>query len=109
MPGYRETQVAGKSWVRTGYIAINNPRPQDGTPSATYVEEEVLALGEGREVITKLGNLVEMFDPAATFDLEDPESGEVIGQMTQYQLYVAISSKYKDAARKRDATQAPVA
>ncbi|WP_330114932.1 hypothetical protein SA496_01300 [Pseudomonas sp. JS3066] len=106
MPDYKETDVAGTSWVRCGYLGINNPRPHSGEPSVTFVEEEVIALGGGRELINKLGNLVEPFTPenaAEAFDLVHPETGDVLGSMTYQDLYVALASAYRHVALKRDA------
>lgn len=111
MPDYNESSVAGQKWQRAGYIAINNPRPQEGLPSITFVEEERIALGDGRELTEKLGNLVEAFTPEnylEQFDLLDPETGAVIGQATYMQVYVMLASAYRHVANKRDAALAPL-
>ncbi|MCO6057290.1 hypothetical protein NG726_11475 [Pseudomonas sp. MOB-449] len=105
MPDYKETDVAGTSWVRCGYLGINNPRPLEGVPSVTFVEEEVIALGGGRELINKQGNLIENFtadNATEQFDLLHPESGVVLGRMTYQELYVALASAYRHVALKRD-------
>ncbi|BAU76119.1 hypothetical protein [Metapseudomonas furukawaii] len=113
MPDYQESAVAGTRWVRCGYLGVNNPRPHLGDPSVTFVEEEVIALGDGRELITPLGNLVEPVNAGnlgESFDLLHPETGAVLGQMTYQDLYVALASAYRHVAGKRDqaATEPPL-
>lgn len=109
MPDYNESQIAGTAWQRTGYIAINNPRPTEGVPSITFMEEQVIPLGGGQEHTRPLGGLVETFAPenyGETFDLLHPETGEAVGQATYMEVYVMLASAYRHVANKRDARAA---
>lgn len=111
MPDYLETPVIGTKWRRCRYIHIHNPRPSvnQGGPTVQFVEETVVAIGDG-EVIEAGEVLTEGFAPGNAdelFDLLDPDTGEVTGSMTYQQLYVALASAYRHVAEKRDVAQAP--
>lgn len=100
MSDYNETTISGKSWQRCNEIRINNPRC--GPPSVDFVEERVIvADSESRQA---LGVLTVAFDPARTFALRDPTTGEMTGSyMTYGEAYAVLYSAYINAALVRDA------
>lgn len=104
MPDYKQNDIAGQKWNRFSRIVVDNPRL--GAPTVTCVEQEVIAM-EGSEVVRDIGNLAFPFDPAATFPLLNPETGEPVGQMgAGIQAYVLIYSYVMFEAKKRDGSTA---
>lgn len=104
MPNYNETPInAGSRWNRATRVVIDNK--YGVTPTIDFVEE--MAMSDGQEVLVKpLGRLSIPFDPAATIDLVNPETGEPLGQtMTHAQMYVALHSLYIQLATARDTEQ----
>lgn len=104
MPDYQESAGQFTSWVRCCRVVCENPRPVQGVPAATFVEERVIVI-DGEESYKPLGNLVEPFTEDnidEVFNLVHPGSGAVIGQMAYRDLYVALSSAYLHVANKRD-------
>lgn len=99
MPNYKEQQVAGSRWNRAVRVVIDNT--YGSTPVIDFVEE--LAMTDGTDVLVKpLGRLSMRFDPSATVELVNPETGESIGQTTQSDIYVALHSLYIQLAKARD-------
>lgn len=109
MADYKESTVAGTSWIRACRVVIENPYQQ--APSVMFVEERAINLGD--QIITQLqSNVSCAFDPAATFPLLDPLTGEVSTErpeITHGELYAVLNSLYMHLATQRDAAQTEVA
>ena len=103
---YKETAVAGTQWQRAVRVVIDNP--YRGIPSINFVEETAISLGED-DVITRLtGNLTDIFDPAKTFPLKDPDTGADLGREVSYgEIYVILNSLYRKLAADRDTAAEP--
>ena len=106
MSDYKETTVSGSSWQRCHQIVIDNPR--GGVPTVRFDEEEVLALAD-QEIKRPMGQLALPFDPARTFVLRNPVTGEVIpdAASTYGDVYVLLYSAYMAAALERDTPPEP--
>ena len=102
---YKEQAVSGSQWQRCNRITIDNP--YQGTPQITLHEEVITLAGE--TVFHEFAGALSMpFDPAASIDLLDPESGAPLGaSMPQAQIYVALWSLYIQRALARDAEPPP--
>ena len=101
MPNYRQVDVQGTSWQRSYSVRIDNKLGE--IPSICFSEEEVVNFGE-QFVTRHVGQLVELFDdPTKTFNLTNPETGEVVGVASYQDAYVMLSSLYLYLATKRDA------
>lgn len=93
-------QESGVPYQRAYRVVIENQ--YNKTPRCEFYEEMISDYGKG--VMTqKVGSLKIAFDPAKTYDLLDPDSGSVIGQFTQGQLYAMLYSIYIKEANERDA------
>lgn len=116
MANYKEADISGKSWIRCANIVIENPHASTGLPVyATFREEVVLDLGNGDYSITPYirpvmsgpvprRTLWVSIDPATTFDLYDPVTGQKTGTtMTHAELYAIMYSAYRTEAEKSDA------
>lgn len=101
MSDYKETTLSGSSWQRCHQIVIDNPR--GGVPTVRFDEEETLAIN-GDEIKRPMGQLALAFDPARSFDLRNPITGELIpGAASTYgDVYVLLYSAYMAAALERD-------
>lgn len=103
---YQWSEVTGASWTRCGRVIIDNP--YEGQKRAVFLEER--AVNIPGEVITRpAGEIIEPFSAAnagESFDLLNPETGEVMGQATYGQLYAMLHSAYMHVATKRDAAEA---
>lgn len=103
---YSEASVSGVTWRRCHQVVLENPR--QGQRVIRFDEEDLLQLDGGREIRTDAGTLPLAFDPAATFELIDPVTGEPLGQTASHaQAYTLIYSAYRAAAAARDAQQQP--
>ena len=60
MADYRESTVTGTAWQRVCRVEINNPL--NGVPTALFVEEKAVSLGEGNVITTPCANLSVAFD-----------------------------------------------
>jgi hypothetical protein len=99
MPDYRQNTKEIKSWYRATKVTINNP--YGATPTIRLDEEEATD-NEGVVTTVPVGFIGAEFDPAERFNLLNPDTGEVIGTVTQLDLYVILHSLYIDLAKKRD-------
>lgn len=103
MPDYKQSTVAGDSWVRCGRIVIENG-PQ--SRAATFMEEQVIQIGTDR-ITRSIGCVVEPYtddNMSEVFAVLDPETGAQTGQTATYaQLYAMLHSAYLHVAAKRDA------
>lgn len=108
MQNYQETDVVGTAWVRARRVVIENPR--GGVPAATFIEERVVNIAGGDEIVQQLGSVVEPFiatgDDANAdeqFPVRNPQTGEQTGTMTYAQAHAVLHSLYYHVAGKRDA------
>jgi len=100
---YRQTEVAGESWVRAKRIVIEHPLSD--AIRVKFVEEKVVVLGESHlaqdEGILEL--TLDQKDMGEVIDVIDPITREPLGQQVTFgALYAAIFSAYLQAAEKRD-------
>lgn len=101
MPNYKQTSIAGESWVRAYQIIIDNRYGQ--TPQIVFNEEEI-ADATTTTFNKHVSHIVESFsDPTKTFDLLNPVDGTVIGTVSYQDVYVMLSSLYAHLAAARDA------
>lgn len=102
MAKYQEQSITGEKWVRSNAVRISNP--YQGTPTITFLEEEVSHLSDGRMVNAQLAGIAEPFsDPSKTFPLVNPVTGESLGATASYQdVYVLLHSLYIALATARD-------
>lgn len=110
MADYKQTTVAGTSYVRAFSVQANNPLT--GTKAISFMEEKVINLGD--EQITRPQGGIQ--EPLMTenmleeFQLVNPVDGTPIGQtMTYQQVYLALHSLYLHVATKRDVAVAATA
>lgn len=105
MPDYKQTTIAGDKWNRFSKIVIDNP--YQAPPQVICVEQEVIALGDGRNVLTDAGNLNFPFDPNEAFPLLNPLTGEEVGSTVMgAQAHAIIWSYVMHEAKKRDDAKA---
>lgn len=101
MADYKQSDVAGTKWQRCFRIDAQNPR--GGVPCIIFFEEEVFTLGNGEEVRRPVGHMqVAYQDPAKTFDVLNPMTGDVVGTATHGQVYALMHSLYLACAAERD-------
>lgn len=101
MPNYKESAIVGTKYRRT--LRIVGENPLGGTPSLTFVEEDVIVLPD--ETVTKPVGMVQvsLTDPAAVFDLLNPTDDSVIGSATYQDVYLHLYGLYRHLAAQRDA------
>ncbi len=103
MPDYQETQVAGKSWRRCYRVLAENPL--GGTPAINYAQQDVVQLDGGEHIARDAGLLVAALKPGTagkTFPLLNPATGEVVGSMSEAQLFAALHSHFLFTARQQE-------
>lgn len=107
MANYKETTLAGTSYVRSDTVTINNGIE---SKSITFNETEVINLDNGETSSRSAGSVSEAFNPEnalTEISLLNPETGADTGATMTYQdLYVAIYSLYFKLALERDAFEA---
>lgn len=103
MPIYREQAVTGTKYRRCNAAYISNELDQ--MPSIRFVEEDVVVVGsENIKTPAQDGGIVvPLLDPAETFALLDPMTGEPLGSFTYGQAFAVMYSLYFHAATARDA------
>lgn len=117
---YKQTNLAGTSWVRCKSISITNPLP-GGTevsydsitkrqiltpivPTAYFQEEKVISIDDVQNTID-IGICTKKFNPTDIINLRNPETGGLVGTTaTHGDLYVLLYSLYLQTAEERDAT-----
>ena len=110
MANYKETDLAGVSWVRCKNITITNPL--DGTmqlgglvplvPTAYFQEEKVISI-DGVQNTLDVGSCFKKFNPVEPITLVNPETGGPIGTTVSHEeLYVILYSLYLQTAQERD-------
>lgn len=102
--GERTAQV----YTRAGSIVINNPLPELGLPpDIIFYEQEVLLNPDGTKTIlgqNERGAGITL-DPSLiseSFDLINPETGDVVGSMTYGEVQAVLFSLYFHATGLRD-------
>lgn len=102
MPNYKEAERTAITWQRCCKIVIDNPLDQQ--PSVRFEEESVFDPGDGPAIKRPLDGISLPFDPAKTFALRDPRTGEPIpGAASTYgDAYVLLYSAYMAAVVERD-------
>lgn len=106
MSNYKQTTVAGESWVQAKRIVIENPLSEDNT--VKFIEEKVVVLEDGT-VTTPYGVLnisVDNNNNIMTEEIEilDPISNEPTGTFISYgELHAIIFSTYMKLVNERDA------
>jgi hypothetical protein len=107
MSNYQETEVTGTAYVRANQIIVANPL--EGVKAISYMEEQVINLSDGEQILRSAGGFQEPFtaeNAGTEFPLINPQTGESIGQDMNYQsLYIAIYSLYVFLAQRRDAAK----
>jgi hypothetical protein len=107
MPDYKEQTIEGKSWVRAFHVDAQNPI--EGAKGITYHEETAIMIG-GKMITSRNGQRLQCpygGGEGDTYNLIHPETGAVIGTMTEQMLYIAMASHYLHRANKRDAPNVP--
>jgi len=99
MPNYKQSDVAGTQWQRCNQLWINNPYNE--VPTINMCEEVVVQAGT--EVFKQPTTGMSFpFDPTEVIPLLHPETGEVLGETTGMDIYVALWSLYAKRAAERD-------
>lgn len=103
MADYKESEVSGKQWQRCRAIEIDNP--YGAMPVVRFFEELRTQVG-GQGVAVPVGGITQNFDdPAKTFPLRNPMTGELVGATATYgEVYGLLWSLYMALAEERDAT-----
>lgn len=111
---YKETTLAGVSWVRCKLITITNPlagtSPLDGqsyVPMADFYEEKVISI-DGVQTKVDSGSCQKVFDAASAIQILNPLTGEATGgTITHAELYTILFSLYLQTATERDQISNP--
>ena len=102
MSNYKETSVAGTSWVRCSTVIIQNDLGE--TPTVVFAEQKIINLDGAQQVVQPMGSVRLGFDPDATLPLVDPATNLPTGEtVTHAQAYQILHSAYLQAAMARDA------
>lgn len=105
MSNYRETTIAGTSWVRCSTVIIQNELGE--TPSVVFSEQKAINLDGAQQIVQPMGSVRLGFDPAATLALVDPDTSLPTGEtITHAEAYRILYSAYLQAAMARDAEEA---
>lgn len=105
MANYKQTTVAGESWVRARCVVIANELGQ--TPVIDFREEKVTQLADGSVIKQHLDHLVKELPPESfetVFNVLDPVTGAVTGTAKFQDVYILLHSLYYHFATERDAT-----
>ena len=78
MSNYRETTIAGTSWVRCSSIIIQNDLGE--TPTVVFSEQKVINLDGAQQVVQPKGSLRLGFEPTALVSLVDPATNLQTGE-----------------------------
>ena len=101
MANYKQTSATAETYIRSYRVVIENQK--GSMPSATFLEEELVTIN-GVERKTPVDQTTIYFEPAATFPLINPLTGDLLGETaTHLDLQILLYSLYMDAALKRDA------
>ncbi len=101
---YKESTVAGTTWMRCAAITIQNEYQR--APYIQFDEQRVINVGD-IGVIQPHGTLRMDFTPAAVIEMIDPATGLPTGEtVTQEHAYAVLYSAYIQTALARDAAAA---
>ena len=104
MANYQETEVTGTVYVRANQIIVANPL--EGVKAISYMEEQVINLSDGDQIVRPQGGFQEPFtaeNAMEVFPLVNPQTGDPVGASMRYMdVYVALYSLYVYLAKKRD-------
>ena len=113
---YKQTELAGTSWVRCHGITVTNPlagaeehdrHGQPIGPTAFFTEEKVVTM-DGADLRIPTGHCSKAFSPEALIPMIDPATGEATGEtVTHGALYQILYSLYIQTALERDAAALP--
>jgi hypothetical protein len=102
MANYKETTIAGSSYIRAKNVHFTNGETEK---NVIFVEEQIINL-DGETIRKDAGEVYSEFTPdnaASDFSILNPETGEDSGQsMTFQDVYVALYSLYLHLANERD-------
>ena len=112
MANYRETDVAGVSWVRCRAVTIINPiegtiEPNSmpsvpSVPTAYFQEEKVISI-DGVRTLIDSGSCSKKFNATEVINLRNPDTGELTGVTSSHaELYSILYSLYLQTAIERD-------
>lgn len=105
MSNYKESSVAGTSWVRCSTVIIQNDLGE--TPTVVFTEQRVINLDGAQQIVQPMGSVRLGFDPATPLPLVDPATNLPTGEtVTHAQAYQILHSAYIQAAMARDAEEA---
>ena len=105
MSNYKETTIAGTSWVRCSTVIIQNDLGE--TPTVVFTEQKIINLDGAQQIVQPMGAVRLGFDPAATLALVDPATNLPTGEtITHAEAYRILYSAYLQAAMARDAEEA---
>lgn len=97
---YKESSIAGTSWVRAREVSISNQYMS--TPSISILEEKVISV-EGDIVKKDVGYLTQAFDPNSLVSVIDPVTNIDTGaKVTHEYIYSMLYSLYMSMAKQRD-------
>ena len=99
MPDYKETTSLTKTWRRASGVKIENS--VGIIPRVEFTEEDATSQS-GITQVTPAGFIRAEYTPDETFDLLDPETGEVQEVLTQAFVYKVLHSLYLHLAKQRD-------
>lgn len=100
MPNYKESNISGVEWQRCHTVTIQNQL--ELSKKIDFQEEQVIDIN-GKIYHEWVAGCSAVFDPAARFDILDPQTNVATGQtMTHQDLYVALYSLYMQVAADRD-------
>ena len=111
MANYKESNIDGKSWVRSNEISIRNEF--DGIPSILFKEELVYNIDNTIikspfQTRTSPGGLSARFlNPNEQFPLINPETGDEMGMTKLNDFRIILHSLYTYLANKRDLEETP--
>lgn len=106
MANYKESEVGGTSWVRSNRISISNEF--DGIPSISFIEEQMYninntLINKPYNTSSSPGGICASFDnPNKSFELINPDTGDIMGVARLNDLRVILHSLYIHLAKKRD-------
>ena len=104
MSNYRETTIAGTSWVRCSTVIIQNDLGE--TPTVVFSEQTVINLDGAQQVVQPKGSLRLGFEPTALVSLVDPATNLPTGEtVTHAEVYRILYSAYLQTAMARDAEE----
>ena len=86
MLNLKETTSTAKKWLRSPRQVIRSEYGQ--IPSCDFLTEEAIEI-DGKVTVSPRQTITKKLDPTKSFSLLNPETGAIIGSMTQQELMVA--------------------